>query len=231
MHKIITTFIILFAALSLKAQSVSGIRIDGGNTPILVYFGGTQMCLPATSCFVAHLNPGYYTVEVFSAGNSSRPGERVKKEDRLFSERVYFNGNEVKEIIVDGRNNNVRPDRPGHGEHGGFRPEHDRPNYNQHVRVMDNRLFQTFLEKVKQKPFKDDRLTMISTAMANSDFTSGQCLQLAKIYTFDDDRMEIMKLMYPRIVDKESFFMVIDALTFDSSKKAMEEFMLNYGRR
>ena len=40
MRKIIISFCILFAALSLQAQSVNGIRIDGGNTPILVYLGG-----------------------------------------------------------------------------------------------------------------------------------------------------------------------------------------------
>ena len=64
MRKIIISFCILLSALSLQAQSVSGIRIDGGNTPILVYFGGNQMCLPTTTCFVANLDRGYYTVEV-----------------------------------------------------------------------------------------------------------------------------------------------------------------------
>ena len=44
MRKIIISFCILLAALSLKAQPVSGIRIDGGDTTILVYFGGRQMC-------------------------------------------------------------------------------------------------------------------------------------------------------------------------------------------
>ena len=60
MRKIIISFCILLSALSLQAQSVSGIRIDGGNTPILVYFGGNQMCLPTTTCFVANLDRGYY---------------------------------------------------------------------------------------------------------------------------------------------------------------------------
>ena len=55
MRKIVISFCILLAALSLKAQTVSGIRIDGGDTPILVYFGGNQMCLPTTTCFVANL--------------------------------------------------------------------------------------------------------------------------------------------------------------------------------
>ena len=58
MRKIIISFCILFAALSLQAQSVNGIRIDGGNTPILVYLGGNQISLPTTTCFIANLNPG-----------------------------------------------------------------------------------------------------------------------------------------------------------------------------
>ena len=72
MRKIIISFCILLAALSLKAQSISGIRIDGGDTPILVYFGGKQMCYPTTTCFVANLKPGNYTIEVY-ASRSTRP--------------------------------------------------------------------------------------------------------------------------------------------------------------
>ena len=89
MRKIIISFCILFAALSLQAQSVNGIRIDGGNTPILVYLGGNQICLPTTTCFIANLNPGHYTVEVF-ATRFTRAGARVTKGEKLYKELVYF---------------------------------------------------------------------------------------------------------------------------------------------
>ena len=225
MRKIIISFCILLAALSLKAQSISGIRIDGENTPILVYFGGNQMCMPTTTCFVANLSSGYYTIEVY-ATRFTRPGERVWKGEKLYNERVYFNGNGVKEIMVNERGG-IRPDnRPGRPGQGGHRP-----NYDRHDRVMDNQLFQTFLGNVKKEPFKDDRIALINAALASSDFTSGQCLQLTKLYTFDDDRMEIMKMMYPRIVDKEAFFTVISTLTFSSNKDEMNKFVQNYGRR
>lgn len=225
MRKIIISFCILLAALSLKAQSISGIRVDGGNTPILVYFGGNQMCMPTTTCFVANLKSGYYTVEVYST-RFSRPGERVWKGERLYKDNVYFNGIGVTEIVVDGRDE-IRPDnRPGRPGHGGHRPDYD-----QYDRVMNSQLFNTFLNSVKKVPFKDDRMALINTALASSDFTSGQCLQLTKLYTFDDDRMEIMKMMYPRIVDKEAFFTVIATLTFSSNKDEMNKFVQNYGRR
>lgn len=223
MRKIIISFCILFAALSLQAQSVNGIRIDGGNTPILVYLGGNQICLPTTTCFIANLNPGHYTVEVF-ATRFTRAGERVWKGEKLYKDLVYFDGRGVKEIWVDGRDN-MRPERPGRPEQGEHRPGY---GYN---RVMNDQLFQTFYKEMKNEPFKDDRMKLLNAALAGSDFTSAQCLQLTKLYTFDDDRMEIMKVMYPRIVDKEAFFTVINTLTFSSSKEKMKDFMIGYGKR
>ena len=223
MRKIIISFCILFAALSLQAQSVNGIRIDGGNTPILVYLGGNQICLPTTTCFIANLNPGHYTVEVF-ATRFTRAGERVWKGDKLYKDLVYFDGRGVTEIWVDGRDN-MRPERPSRPEQGEHRPGY---GYN---RVMKDQLFQTFYKEMKNEPFKDDRMKLLNAALAGSDFTSAQCLQLTKLYTFDDDRMEIMKIMYPRIVDKEAFFTVINTLTFSSSKEKMKDFIIGYGKR
>ena len=223
MRKIIISFCILFAALSLQAQSVNGIRIDGGNTPILVYLGGDQICLPTTTCFIANLNPGHYTVEVF-ATRFTRAGERVWKGEKLYKDLVYFDGRGVTEIWVDGRDN-MRPERPSRPEQGEHRPGY---GYN---RVMNDQLFQTFYKEMKNEPFKDDRMKLLNAALAGSDFTSAQCLQLTKLYTFDDDRMEIMKIMYPRIVDKEAFFTVINTLTFGSSKEKMKDFIIGYGKR
>lgn len=223
MRKIIISFCILFAAPSLQAQSVNGIRIDGGNTPILVYLGGNQICLPTTTCFIANLNPGHYTVEVF-ATRFTRAGERVWKGEKLYKDLVYFDGRGVTEIWVDGRDN-MRPERPGRPEQGEHRPGY---GYN---RVMNDQLFQTFYKEMKNEPFKDDRMKLLNAALAGSDFTSAQCLQLTKLYTFDDDRMEIMKIMYPRIVDKEAFFTVINTLTFSSSKEKMKDFIIGYGKR
>ena len=223
MRKIIISFCILFAALSLQAQSVNGIRIDGGNTPILVYLGGNQICLPTTTCFIANLNPGHYTVEVF-ATLFTRAGERVWKGEKLYKDLVYFDGRGVTEIWVDGRDN-MRPERPSRPEQGEHRPGY---GYN---RVMNDQLFQTFYKEMKNEPFKDDRMKLLNAALAGSDFTSAQCLQLTKLYTFDDDRMEIMKIMYPRIVDKEAFFTVINTLTFSSSKEKMKDFIIGYGKR
>lgn len=223
MRKIIISFCILLAALSLKAQSINGIRIDGGSTPILVYLEGNQISLPTTTCFIANLRQGYYTIEVF-ASRFTRPGERTWTGDRLLKERVFFNGSGVKDIFVNDRNDNdFRPGRPG--------PSIDRPSYDRYDRVMSDRLFQKFFDDFKNEPFDKGRMNLLNAALANSDFTSEQCLQIVNFYTFDKERMKIMKLMYPRIVDKQAFFIIINTLTFPSSKEEMNKFVRDFNDR
>lgn len=221
MRKMIISFCLLFAALSLKAQSMSGIRIDGGNRPILVYLGENQMCLPTTTCFVANLKPGYYTVEVY-ATRFTRPGERAWRGDRLYSDRVYFDGSGVKDILVRD-DDDVRPNRPGGDE-----------CYTDNVgdaRVMNQKLFNQFFDQVKNEPFHSDRIKTIETALVTTYFTSAQCLRLVNLYSFDDEKVKLMKLMYPRIADKQAFFTVVDTLTFSSNKDEMNNFMKSYGKR
>lgn len=225
MRKIIITFCILLAALSLKAQTVKGIRIDGGNTPILVYVGGNQMCLPTTSCFVANLKPGYYSVEVYET-RFGRPGERVWKGEKLYSQRVYYKGG-VQDVFVDDRGSNVRPERPRPGQEQG----NHHPNNDIYVRVMDDQLFEEFLKSVKKEAFSDSRVKIIDTALTNTDFTVRQCMQLVKVFAFNNDKVEIMKKMYPQIVDKEAFFTVISTLTFSSDRDKMNEFVRQYNKR
>ena len=66
----------------LKKQHRNSLEKGRGYPPILVYLGGNQICLPTTTCFIANLNPGHYTVEVF-ATRFTRAGERVWKGEKL----------------------------------------------------------------------------------------------------------------------------------------------------
>ncbi len=227
MRKIIISFCILITAFSLKAQSLSGIRIDGGNTPILVYLGGRQLCYPTTTCFIANLAQGNYTIEVF-ASRPTRTGEHLWKGERLYNNRVFFNGNGVMDIMLQEYNDDVRPSRLDNPSKGQGRRRSDHNRYN---RVMNDQLFRKFFDQVKSEPFEKDRIELITNVLINSDFTSEQCLQLVKFYTFDNERLKIMEMMYPNIVDKEAFFMVTSTLTFSSSRTKMNDFIKEYDER
>ena len=51
MRKIIISFCILFAALSLQAQSVNGIRIDGCNAPTIYQLVHYTLFVAGGRCF------------------------------------------------------------------------------------------------------------------------------------------------------------------------------------
>ena len=220
MRKIIISFIVLFAAISLNAQAISGIRVDGGDSPILVYIGGSQMCSATTSCFVANLKAGNYIVQVY-ATRYTRPGERVTKGALLYNERVNFSGKGVKDIYVENRSGGGRPvGRPNQGNRYPDRETNDR--------LMSAKLFESFYNTLSKEINDGDRIRMIGTTVLNSDFTSEQCLRLVKLFRFDGDKVTVMKRLYPVVTDKQAFFTVLGTLTYSDNKTKMNEFIRDY---
>lgn len=213
MRKIILSLCLLLATLAVQAARLNGIRVETSGNRVVVYIDGQQICTPTTNCFFSTTLGGTFRVEVYSA-RSARPGERGANGKLLYDQRVYLNGMEIKDIYIEGE--------------GGRFPE---SSVNKPGRVMERNAFDQFVNAVKAEPFDSDRLKMIEGAMVTNDFTSGQCRKLADLYTFDSDKKKIMKLMYPRIHDKENFFMVIESLTFSSDKNEINDFIKEYHSR
>lgn len=93
-----------------------------------------------------------------------------------------------------------------------------RPNV--HVgRVMNEQDFQAFYNKVKSKTFKDDQLELLQNGLGNKRLSCKQCIRMMSIYTFDDDKLEVLKIVAPNIVDRENYDEIINALDFISSEE------------
>ncbi len=212
MRKLIYCTLFLLTALGVQAASpIKGLRIEGNGQPLAVYINGEQVCTASASCFVANLPSGLYQVEVYAV-NPGRRGAPTSKGELLYNERVRYSGFSVQDIIVDAAPG-IRPDR------------NDRGFYHDVMREDD---FSRFYHLYKEKSFGNDRENMLESALATSHFTSDQCRLLASCYNFDNQRMKVMKMMYPKIVDKGTFFVVIEILDFSSSKTEMNNFVKNY---
>lgn len=210
MRKIIFSLCFLFVAITMYAQQINGIRVESADTPIVVYINGQQMCNPAQSCFIANLKPGNYTIEVYAtpSGSSHKHQQKGRK---LYDERFYYRGRRVEEIHVEARS----------GNHSGG---HDK----QQVSVMNDLEFSNFMKEFRAKPFKSDRIKLLDIVMVTTDFNTEQCLKIVENYSFDDDKMTVMKKLYPQIVDKQHFYTVVEKLTFGSNKDNMNSFIKQY---
>lgn len=85
------------------------------------------------------------------------------------------------------------------------RPEHHRPG----KRSMNPTDFERLYNKVKQKPFKDDQMELLSVGVADRYFTCHQVARLLSIFTWDDEKMEVLNMILPRITDKENSEVIV----------------------
>lgn len=79
--------------------------------------------------------------------------------------------------------------------------------------------FNIFLSKIKKVSFKDCKMTIVEVGCINNYFTCRQVLSIMKLFSFDDEKMQVLKIMNPNILDKENGEMLAEHFTFDSSKK------------
>ncbi|KGN83067.1 hypothetical protein HW49_00065 [Porphyromonadaceae bacterium COT-184 OH4590] len=207
------SFVILLLAVfipfnSLSAQGLNAIRIES-NAPIEVFINGEKACDIGYSCTIPDLPWGNYFIEVFAI--SSINGRNISK--LIYKESVLYLGIGVKDIFVRAENIND----------GSYPPDYNLP--------MDDRTFAELLSAVNNASFDSDKKRLIEMAVAGSLFSTGQVRQLAELYTFDSEKLWLLKLMYPVVVDRDRAFLLQDVLSFSSSKEEFVKFAEDFDRR
>ena len=91
-----------------------------------------------------------------------------------------------------------------------------------HPRAMHRKDFKMMCEVVEDASFSDKKIGVIKVACISSYFDSKQCAKLLASFSFDNDKLEALKVLAPRIVDvnpKE----ILKQFTFSSNKdKALD---------
>lgn len=95
--------------------------------------------------------------------------------------------------------------------------------------VMDNQTFQQFLNKMKEDAWFDDKkIIFINQQGRHAMFTSEQISVLVKDLSFDKNKIALAKSLFSKCVDKQKYFVVGDALDFESSRRDLMDFVSNY---
>ena len=103
------------------------------------------------------------------------------------------------------------------------RDDHRRDDHRrEHVKLfpLQDEKFAIITDKVKDASFKDCKLALIEVGCIDNYFVCRQVLSLLKLFTFDDDKLEVLKIMSPYILDKENYEMLSEHFTFDKNKKS-----------
>lgn len=81
------------------------------------------------------------------------------------------------------------------------------------------------VEDLKNISMDDDRKAMIVADLKNYCLTGSQAYKIVETLTFDEDRLEISKFLYDRMIDKESGRTLFPLFNFDDTKIEFREYM------
>ncbi|MFL9833038.1 DUF4476 domain-containing protein [Chryseobacterium terrae] len=92
--------------------------------------------------------------------------------------------------------------------------------------VMDNQSFREFMSRMKKDAWFDDKkIIFINQQGRHAMFTSEQISILVKDLSFDKNKIALAKSLFSKCVDKQKYFVVGDALDFESSRRDLMDFI------
>ena len=92
--------------------------------------------------------------------------------------------------------------------------------------VMNNREFESVKEQIRKEWFEANRLASTKVIIDKNNFTAQQVKDLASLFSFENNKLEIAKYAYRKTADKQNYYVVNDAFSFSSSREELARFIL-----
>lgn len=80
---------------------------------------------------------------------------------------------------------------------------------------------------IANRSFDSSKLQVAEQAIATNPVSSSQLAELMNMLTFESSRLELAKAGYAYVIDRQNFFLVNNAFTFESSIDELERYIHN----
>lgn len=91
------------------------------------------------------------------------------------------------------------------------------------LQPMDDASFNMLKQQLKDAPFDDEKQAIITAAAPHHHFTVTQLRDLMAAESFDSAKLIYAEAIFPRLVDKSNWFILLKVMTFDSYKQKLQE--------
>lgn len=106
-------------------------------------------------------------------------------------------------------------------------PLEENEEYNSNSPISDED-FAGLLQSIQNENFAEDKIGVVSIASKYHHFLVEQVLQIIDEFSFSGNKIEIIKLVYPNVIDKENSHRLISAFTFSSDKDKVREIINSF---
>ncbi|MFI5219511.1 MAG: DUF4476 domain-containing protein [Bacteroidia bacterium] len=218
MKKFIYTFSILLAALTVKANHMSSeLVLDvHGQTLFTVALDDRFYNHPDYRYRISDIIPGNHFLQVQTGGFYPYPVHT------LFSGYINI---PAASIVT------ARIDRMGRYRVINIVPKYMTPVvYQAPVPApcqfaMSNYDFDMLRNSVESKSFESTRMQIVKQVLSERLISTRQVMELMNLMWFESSKLELAKFAFGRTLDKENYFRVNDAFTFESSITELNEFL------
>ncbi len=77
--------------------------------------------------------------------------------------------------------------------------------------------------RLEKEAFDDGRAKLLESASAGRTFVCQQAARIVKTFTFGDGQVKAVKILLPRIADRENFAKIYDVVTFESDREKIRK--------
>lgn len=240
MQKILLTLLLvgsLFTAQT-QPQSKSNLTISTtGNSNLRFTFNGYKYSMVDKTTTFQSLVPGNYPLVIYQWRSSWRgmgqyekvydgtvklnPGKHLEITVMRFGKTSWDEGNTESDNWGD-RYNNPSPS-DGYNDRDRDR-DRDRDNTDI-IYKTDASQFAIIKKAINGESFDDDKLRMAKVSLKEASLSVSQVRELMGSFYNEEKKLELAKFAYDKCWEKSLYFSLTDALTFNSYKKALLDFL------
>ena len=91
--------------------------------------------------------------------------------------------------------------------------------------AMDSLKLEQVKQRINSNDFDEAKLKIIKSALDKNCLTAVQLKEILSLLSFEEDKINIIKLGFKKLTDPTNIEVVLSVLEFDSSKKEVNDFI------
>lgn len=93
------------------------------------------------------------------------------------------------------------------------------------ITAISSNEFNDRMNAVKKESFDRDRLDKAKQVFEDEYLTTNQVIEVVKVYSFDDSKLDFAKWAYKHTLDKKNYYKVEDQFAFSASKSSLSDYV------
>ena len=93
---------------------------------------------------------------------------------------------------------------------------------------MNPQDYEEVCQLISKESFDSSKLTVAEQVVSSNPVTASQILGICKLFSFESNKLSFAKTAYPYCVDKNKYYLLNEAFSYESSKRELNEFIKNF---